>query len=171
MTGIGRKATTPRIGSATKNTTPTNTTLTSVRMISDAPVSRNRSSWLTSSLSTASRPPVDWSSNHASSSRCTWRYASMRASCSIVWARLRHNRFEMNSVPDSISHTTTLIAASTSSWSKRSSTPNTVATSESSARTTTSTAAPISSSGTTSASLLSTLNVMAATTVRRWPRA
>ena len=71
--GMGRKATTPRTGETTKNTMPTNTTLTATRMSSMAPMSRKRSSWLTSSLRIESRPPVDWSSNQAISRSWTWR--------------------------------------------------------------------------------------------------
>jgi hypothetical protein len=59
MSGIGRKATTPSTGSATKNTIPTKITLTRVRISSCAPMSRNLSSWLTSSLRMVSNPPVD----------------------------------------------------------------------------------------------------------------
>ena len=72
MTGIGANAISPSVGDATKNTAPTNTTLTKVRSRSMAPTSRKRSSWLTSSLRIDSSPPVDWSSNQASSRSCTW---------------------------------------------------------------------------------------------------
>jgi hypothetical protein len=95
----------------------------------------------------------------------------MRASCSMVCARLRHSRLATYSLADSISHTTTLMAASASSWVNWSSMPSTRATIESLPWTTTSTAAPMSSSGMTSASLLRTLKPMAATTVRRCPPA
>ena len=57
MTGMGRKARAARIGDTTRNVIPTNTTLAAVMISLWGPRSRNRSSWLTSSFSTAIRPP------------------------------------------------------------------------------------------------------------------
>ena len=66
--GMGTKATRASVGDTMKKKAPTNTTLVAVRITSLAPTSKNRSSWLTSSLTTDNRPPDDRSSNQASSS-------------------------------------------------------------------------------------------------------
>ena len=58
MTGMGAKASRVSSHELTANTAPTRATLTTRPMIVGAPTSRKRSSWLTSSLSTASVPPV-----------------------------------------------------------------------------------------------------------------
>ena len=63
MTGTGRKATTAICQETAKNTAPTMTRFQNSPMIVSAPVSRKRSSWLTSSLRTASSPPLVVSSN------------------------------------------------------------------------------------------------------------
>jgi hypothetical protein len=67
MTGIGRNASPVRRSEVKANTAPTRTMFQKVEMIVEAPRSRNRSSWLTSSFRTASRPPLELSSNQASS--------------------------------------------------------------------------------------------------------
>ena len=71
MTGIGANATTASSHELTANTAPISTMFQNSRMIVGAPTSRNRSSWLTSSLSTDSRPPERVSSKYAVSSCCT----------------------------------------------------------------------------------------------------
>ena len=168
MTGIGRNATTNICHEMAANTRPTRATLTAVRMISLAPTSRKRSSWLTSSFSTAIRPPLERSSKYDSSSRCTWPYASMRSSCSTVCDRRRHSKLDSHSVNDSSSQIRKLTAASNTSWRSRPSTPNHCPTSESLPDTTTSTAMPMRISGATSKILLSTVHSTARRTRPWW---
>ena len=72
ITGIGTKASAASSGEMMKKTAPTATTFVTVRMIRSAPMSRKRSSWLTSSLRIVSSRPDARSSNHASSRSWTW---------------------------------------------------------------------------------------------------
>jgi hypothetical protein len=72
MTGIGAKASRVSCHEVTANTAPTRTMFQKVAMTVAAPTSRNRSSWLTSSLRTARTPPLALSSNQATSSSWMW---------------------------------------------------------------------------------------------------
>ncbi len=72
MTGMGRNASTVSDREVAANTAPTNPMFQKVAMTVEAPLSRKRSSWLTSSLSTASSSPLVLSSNQATSSSWTW---------------------------------------------------------------------------------------------------
>ncbi len=72
MTGMGRNASTVSGSEVKANTAPTITMFQKVAMIVAAPTSRKRSSWFTSSLSTASRPPLALSSKKAMSRPWMW---------------------------------------------------------------------------------------------------
>ena len=89
ITGIGRNASHATEGAMRKNAAPMSTTVVSNWMTSFAPMSRNRSSWLTSSLRTAMRSPVERSSKYSTSRPWRCRYAPTLRSCCIDWARFR----------------------------------------------------------------------------------
>ena len=150
---------------------PTNTTLTAVRTSSLAPMSRNRSSWLTSSLRIDSSPPVDLVLEpgqlealhvavgvHAGLVLDGLRQVAPQQLGHVVGHRLDHphddvDQRQHDELVEPVLH------------------PEHAGDQRLLDRTTTSTAAPMSSSGMTSANLFSTLKEMAATTVRRCPAA
>ncbi len=72
MIGIGMNATMASCQDTKKKTAPTRMTFQNNWMIVSAPVSRNRSSWLTSSLRTANNPPLVVSSNQETSRLWRW---------------------------------------------------------------------------------------------------
>lgn len=72
MTGMGANASSVSCHDVAANTAPTSTMFQKVAIMVAAPVSRKRLSWLTSSLSTANRPPLALSSNHATSRSWMW---------------------------------------------------------------------------------------------------
>ena len=91
ITGTGRNASSVSVHEVAAKTIPTNTTVQNVCRMTRAPVSRNRSSWFTSSLITdRTRPGADPSCQETSRS-CTLAYVSTRRSCSTSWARPRHS--------------------------------------------------------------------------------
>ena len=91
ITGTGRNASSVSVHDVAAKTAPTKTTVQKVCRMTRAPVSRNRSSWLTSSLITDSTRPGAEPSCQETSRSCTFAYVSTRRSCSTAWARPRHS--------------------------------------------------------------------------------
>jgi hypothetical protein len=85
MIGTGRKASRVSCQDVAANTAPTKITVQKVCRMTRAPTSRNRSSWLMSSLITLSTRPGADPSCQDTSSCCTLAYVSTRRSCSTDW--------------------------------------------------------------------------------------